>query len=42
VKEIKTIEKILSIVQKSNGQSNAEDVLGRQLKTMENLYKAEM
>lgn len=42
LKEIKTIEKILSIGQKSNGQSNAEDILGRQLKNMENLYKAEM
>jgi hypothetical protein len=42
VKEIEELEKNLTVEQKENGQKEAEKLLGRKLKNMENLYKAEL
>lgn len=42
VKEIQELETKLTSDQKTNGQKEAEKILGRQLKNMENLYKAEL
>ena len=42
VKEIEQLEKELRADEKSNGQKNAENILGRPLLNMENLYTAEM
>ena len=42
VKEIQELENILTTEQKANGQKEAEKILGRSLKNMENLYKAEL
>ena len=42
VKEIQELENKLTTEQKANGQKEAEKILGRPLKNMENLYKAEL
>lgn len=42
VKEIQELENKLTTKQKANGQKEAEKILGRPLKNMENLYKAEL
>ena len=42
VKEIQELETKLTADQKANGQNEAENILERQLKNMENLYKAEL
>jgi TPR repeat protein len=42
VKEIEELEKNLTVEQKENGQKEAEKLLDRKLKNMENLYKAEL
>jgi TPR repeat protein len=42
VKEIQELETELTSDQKINGQKEAEKILGRTLKNMENLYKAEL
>ena len=42
VKEIQELETKLTSDQKANGQKEAEKLLGRPLKNMENLYKAEL
>lgn len=42
VKEIQELEEKLTAEQKTNGQKEAEKILGRPLENMENLYKAEM
>jgi TPR repeat protein len=42
VKEIQELEANLTSDQKTNGQKEAEKILGRTLKNMENLYKAEL
>lgn len=42
VKEIQELEKKLTADQKANGQKEAEKILERPLKNMENLYKAEL
>jgi hypothetical protein len=41
VKEIQKLETKLTSFQKENGQKEAEEILGRRLKNMDNLYKAE-
>ena len=42
IKEIQELENKLTTEQKANGQKEAEKILGRSLKNMENLYKAEL
>jgi TPR repeat protein len=42
VKEIQELENQLTTEQKANGQKEAEKILGRPLKNIENLYKAEL
>ena len=42
VKEIQELENKLTTEQKANGQKEAEKILGRPLKNMKNLYKAEL
>lgn len=42
VKEIQELENKLTTEQKANGQKEAEKILGRPLKNIENLYKAEL
>jgi TPR repeat protein len=42
LKELKELEGKLTTEQKENGQKEAENILGRPLRNMENLYKAEM
>ena len=42
VKEIQELENKLTTEQKANRQKEAEKILGRSLKNMENLYKAEL
>jgi hypothetical protein len=42
VKEIQELETELTSDQKTNGQKESEKILGRPLKNMENLYKAEL
>lgn len=41
IKEINDLESKLSVKQKENGEKEAEKLLGRKLKNMENLYKAD-
>lgn len=42
IKEIQELEKVVSASDKSNGIENSENILGRRLENIHNLYTAEL